>query len=323
MARPDDVERRLRAVYALRDGPVDGEALRAALGDRSNVVVASAAEVIAERAVDGAGDALADAFARFLDRPVQRDPGCRAKTAVARALHALDEPRDDVFTAGVRWVQLEPVWGGSEDTAAELRGVCGVALAHMAHPEAACYLAALLADPQRMARAAAAQGLGDLPGREGVPLLRYKAIVGDADPEVMVACFGSLLALAPDESLPFVASFLAGDAAESAALALGESRLEPAFPVLVEWLEAEPRAERRRVAFVALSLLRREPAVDYLLDVIRSRKRPLADAELAVRALAAFRHDDALRARVWAAVRSRRSRALTAAATTALGDEAP
>lgn len=322
MARKKDVEARLRELYARKDGAADPELLRRGLADQSGIVVAAAAEQIGELALADMGDALEAAFSRLFERAVERDPGCRAKTAIARALHALDEQREEVFVAGVQWVQREPVWGGSEDCAAELRGVCGLALAHMGHRQAPSFLAALLADPERIARAAAAQALGDLPGREGIPLLRYKAIVGDDEPEVLVACFGSLLALAADESLPFVAGFLGGATAESAALALGESRLEPAFPVLVEWLEAEPRADLRRVAIVALSLLRRDTAIDYLLELIRSTKRPLADAEHAVQALAAFGYDESLRARVWKAVRSRRNRALTATATKAL-DAAP
>ena len=205
-----------------------------------------------------------------------------------------------VFTRGAAHVQREPIWGGSTDTAAELRGLCGIAHARMARGDALEVLAQLLADPERVTRAAAAQGLGDSGRPDAIPLLRYKAIVGDGEPAVLAACLGSLLALEPDASVPFVAGFLAegGERAEIAAIALGESRREAALPVLLAWCD-EVAAEPRAVGFLALALLRLEPATAHLVGIVQ-RGDP-SEALAAARALATFRDDPALVSRITSA----------------------
>src|SRR5205807_656482 len=92
----------------------------------------------------------------------------------------------------------------------------------------------LLADSEKVARVAAVQALGATGSMAAVPLLRFKARVGDKELEVTWECFTALLQLEP-ESVEFVAEFLrAGDEAicEGAALALGEARRPEAFEYL-------------------------------------------------------------------------------------------
>src|SRR5438045_1708315 len=67
---------------------------------------------------------------------------------------------------------------------------------------------AVRADPAKVARAAAAQALGAAGSAAAVALLRFKARVGDEEPEVMAACLAALMTAAPAESLAFVAEFL-------------------------------------------------------------------------------------------------------------------
>jgi hypothetical protein len=108
-----------------------------------------------------------------------------------------------VFAAGVRHVQLEPAYGGPNDTGAELRGLCGLAFAHFGRHDALAVLAELLADPERVARLGAARGLGDAGRADAAPLLRYKLLLGDDEPEVIAACLESLLHL--EDAIDFVA----------------------------------------------------------------------------------------------------------------------
>src|SRR5262245_40298903 len=125
------LEARLAAVHALAAdpaAPASRAGLRVALGDTHGVVVAAAANVIAEAEVDGLGAELAAAFNRFLERPVETDPGCLAKSAIVRALLATGAPDVAVCRPGVRHVQEEPVWGGTVDTAAELRAQSALGL---------------------------------------------------------------------------------------------------------------------------------------------------------------------------------------------------
>ncbi len=314
------LEDRLAWLAAVEHGAesLDVAAVRDALRSKIGILVAAAARLVATRELAPLYDELAPAFARLLERGVERDPGCRGKIAIARALHQLDRWQDEVFVRGVTCVQAEPVWGGHDDTAAELRGVCGLAYAHAGRADALDVLAELLADPQRIARTAAAQALGDSARPDATALLRFKARSGDDEPAVIGACLGSLLALAPKVSLPFVAGFLAGDGepAEVAALALGESRLAAATPLLIGWCDRAPADVRRRVGYLALALLRDDPATTFLLGLVATAAR--IEAIAAARALATFKDDPRQVARLRAAAAAHRDAAVRADVAAAL-----
>ena len=286
---------------ALRGDPDDAE-LRAALRSTAGVLIAAAVRVAAERGV--LADELAPAFARLRERPIQRDPGCRGKIAIARALLELGCWEEAVFTPGARIVQAEPAWGGTSDTAAELRGVCGLAFAQLARPEALDVLAELLADRERIARVAAARGLGDAGRVDAAALLRFKLLSGDDEPEVLAQACESLLHLQQEGAIDFVARLMDRGGAsieEIAALALGGSRLEGALAPIAAWCERCDPDARRRVGYLALALTR--AAHDRLLEVVADGDP--ADAIAAARALATFQDDPAVRARLVEAARGR------------------
>lgn len=260
-------------------------------------------------------ESLPAAFERLLHDPVKRDPQCRGKVAIVQALRRAEVCPEEVFLAGVRHVQPEPVWGGRVDSAGELRGVCGMALMEEHHPRALVELAHLLADPLVAARRAAARALGN-GGRADVaePLLRLRIEAGEDEPDVLDECFGALLQVAPEASLDYVAGFLGSrdDAvAEAAALALGASRLEGARSRLCALAERSVKPERRRVAMLAVAMLRSEAAWGWLLEAVE--REPPGVAQAALAALAAFEHDPKLRARASEAVAMRSDGALQAA----------
>jgi hypothetical protein len=271
---------------ALRDAPNHADTLSALRGNIGVLVAAALRHV----ETHGLVDELAPAFARLCEQATKRDPGCRGKVAIARWLHDNDRWEDAVFSRGVIYEQREPAFGGAVDTAGELRGICGIAYAHAGASEALDVLARLLADPEPVARIAAAQGLG-VSRRDGSALLRYKVLVGDAEPDVVAAVLEALLALTGEAALDFVAALLPPhDArAELAAYALGGSRLATALPRLVAWsAECAPR-QRQTVAFLALALLRDTQANAVLVDVIANAER--AEAIAAAKALATFKAD--------------------------------
>jgi HEAT repeat protein len=189
-----------------------------------------------------------------------------------------------------------------------------MAFAHSGRADALDVLADLLADPERAARAAAARALGDTGRPDTAALLRYKVRVGDPEPEVVATCLESILALAPRSSLPFFAALLKGrdERGEAAALALGASRLTAALPLLLAYCEEETTDARARTGYLALALLRDDAANDYLLGVVRDGDSP--DAVAAARALATFRDEPRLAARLRAAAEGR-ERAVVEAAT--------
>ena len=125
-----DVQAAVEAVGALRDVSPERATpgLQAALADRVNLVVAKAAKVSAELQLRGLIPELLGAFDRLFVKPVDRDPQCWAKNAIAQALVELDYREHAPFLMGARHVQMEAVWAGQEDTAPTLRGICLLAL---------------------------------------------------------------------------------------------------------------------------------------------------------------------------------------------------
>jgi len=309
MAGSRKLEDTLAAIGALRREPVTPgtiDTLRQALRGRSSHVAAKASQVIGELGLRVLAADAAAAFDRFLVNPVKSDPGCRAKVEIARALYELGEDPAAVFPRGVRHRQMEPVFGGREDTAAELRCVCALGLVRCGSPDALVEIAELLADPEAAARTGAARALAYADDLTGEPLLRLKAIAGDPDPSVLTEVLGALLSLAPARSLGFVERLLDhrdGSTQEAAAVALGASRLREALPVLRRWWERTPDVDLRRTALLAIAMLRHDDAITFLLSQVAEGPGP--DARDAIAALGTYRHDDALRARVEAAVEGR------------------
>ena len=124
-------------------------------------------------------------------------------------------------------------------------------------------------------RAIAASGL---PG--GALALRLKALTGDT-PEVTGECLAALLRSEPSKSLDFVAKFLDDRdeaVAESAALALGDSRLEGAFDILRDAFDRTHGRPLRHTLLTAIALLRRDAAVEFLREVVRDAAEPTAAA---------------------------------------------
>lgn len=299
------------------DGHDAGEVLaatRGALGERNYLLVARAAEVCAERLLYDLEPDLIAAYGRCLDHPAATDPHCTAKGAIARALVALDCQDADFYLAGMAYRQPEPVWGGSVDTAVDLRATCAMGLVGTVYPRALIALVALLHDPEPRARSGAARAIACTEPLAAEAVLRSKALAGDAEPEVTADCLAALLRVEPEESPAFVARFLDDrDPAlrELAALALGESRLDAALDLLRGRWEALPlKREADRVLLRAAVLHRSEAAFDWLLAVVAKGDR--ASAELLVQELAVYGANVKLRARLQEALQHRGDDALLA-----------
>jgi len=310
VAKRPTLEQQLAALNDLRDDPyceVAREQLRKVLAGKSSFLVAKAATMAREFELAALLPLLPTAFDRFMTNPLKTDKGCKAKTAIADALFHLGYNDDDVFLRGIRHVQLEPGYGGRADTAPDLRGACALGLVATNYPDTMTELAHLLADAEPPARIAAARAIAySGQGPAGVPVLRYKSLIGDDHPQVVCECFAALLKLAPDASLPFVTDFLDRadvQVSEAAAMAIGESRLDPAFDILKQWSDRIVDPARRRTALVAIAMLRYDRAIDFLLSLIVDAPQTVASD--AIVALAMHRYDDRFRQRVEAAAAQR------------------
>jgi hypothetical protein len=269
--------------------------LKHSLADRHFLVVARAATLSGERGMHELIPDLQGAWTRFLQDPVKRDPQCKAKGAVARALVALESHDAEFFRSGMHYRQLEPVWGGRADTASEVRCSCAMGLVACAGLRAIAELTALLTDPEPAVRCGAARAISCGNPFEAEAVLRLKVHSGDEHPEVIGECFAGLLAIQPEGSRPFVAEYLlARDAAlqECAALALGESRQPEAFEYLHQAWEKLPTTEARATLIRAAALHRSEAAFAWLLGIIERESPKLAAA--AEEALAVYERNTRL-----------------------------
>jgi HEAT repeat protein len=298
----------LAAIHAIRQAPEKYD-LAPFLEHKSNHVVAAAAATAERLEVATLAPELAQAFERLMRDPAKLDQGCKAMIAIVQALVVLEDPAARVFFAGIRHAQKEGSFGPPVDVAAPLRGLCARGLARMVHPDALLECVTLLADPEIPARTGAIRALADSGRPEGVLLLRLKALMGDQEIEVTGECFTALLGMDPGSSVEFVAKFLHSkdeDIAEQAALALGESHLPAAFPVLrVAWESGGARDHRRRL-LTAIGLLRGDEAVEFLLQRLREDSIPCAADAFA--ALSFYLRDEKIGAKVREAIARREDR---------------
>ena len=254
--------------------------LRKALGDRVNLVVAKAAEVAGALRIEELTPDLLSTFDRLFEDAAKRDPQCWGKNAIARALKEMDYNLSAPFLRGAVHVQMEKVWGGSQDTAGPLRGICLLALpgcGDIRREEVMRHLVDALVESDASVRGDAARALGAMGGDESALVLRLKARVGDKESAVTGQALESLLIVERAGALPFVKGFLnpmGGDAAEEAALALGSSRMAGAVDLLLEAWEGAAGREYREALLRALSMSRDDRAVAFLRKLASEGRDP-------------------------------------------------
>jgi len=279
----DKVERQLEELKALRAAGLtaaSAAALKKALDDRVNLVVAKAAQLCGELGAADLLPALKKAFERLFEKG--KDPQCWGKNALAKALKDLGVQESAIFLRGIRHVQLEPVWGGSEDTAAVLRGACALGLVQcndIPRDDTLRHLLDSLTDNMATVRMDAARALQQLGGREVLLLLRLKALVRDPDPRVTGEILEALLQMEGIAAVPLAAEFLEdpdAEVAEEAALALGASRLPEAFLLLKDAWGRRPVNTFLR----AMSVSRLDQALQFLIDLVREGRERHAEEAL-------------------------------------------
>ena len=308
MAKSSKLETLLEQLNQLRADPTSAESiaqLRSILQSRHAIAIAQAAKLVGKFELSGLQPDLVSAFDRCLVKPVETDPNCHAKAAIADALYRLSASQADLFLQGIRHVQPEPSWGGQTDTAAKLRGTCAMGLVRMNYPDAIAELADLLADPEASARVAAARAIAYSENGQGVPLLRLRVLMGD-EPSVISECIAALLKLSPQKSLDLATRFLTipePQTQELVALALGESRLPEALEILTTWWQKQADPELRQTGLLAIAMLRTEAALAFLMTLIA--KGRLLDAQNAIAALQIYRQDPVLWQRVQSAAAQR------------------
>jgi hypothetical protein len=308
MAKSKKLDEAITLLDSIRDRPQSDEAtavLRKLLQGKHSVPAANSAKLIAEAELRHLIPDLQNSFDDWMENAVERDPGCFAKFRIAETLYKLEVPSEAIFLQGIRHRQMEPVWGGKQDTACSLRNVCALGLVKSSYGEVMWELADLLADAEPSVRSGAIRAIAYSGRVEAIPLLRFKVQVGDDELAVMGDCFAGLLQIDPDRLLPLVAKFLPMKSgierllegernpnlalAEMAALAIGEARPEGGFAILQQFWQALSEPDLKPSALLAIGMLRSDAAVKLLKTVLN--EAPTKEAIAALEALRLFEGD--------------------------------
>jgi hypothetical protein len=303
MAKSVKLAQALAELEATRADPQSDRAtafLRHSLKGQPAIVVAQCAKLIGDRELRDLVPDLVVAFPRFVEDGVKQDPGCFAKFRIAEALYKLEIPSEEVFLTGIRYVQIEPGWDRGTDTACSLRNICALGLVNASYAEVMLELADLLADQEPSVRSGAIRAIAVSGQMAALPLLRYKAQVGDAELAVMSDCLTTLLEIDPDRSLPLVQQHLVDPTfdnlalCEIAALAIGEAKVVGGFAILEAfWQRIRTRqmqfSELNRSILLAIAMLRSPEALKFLKTILR--EQPMSEAIAALAALRIYQSD--------------------------------
>ena len=290
MASKQEFEKKVAAVDALRSAIASEETtsqIRSALADRNNFLVSKAATIAGEQGLVTLTESLLTAFHRFLKDAVKTDPQCWAKLAIAKALRQLGHSDADVFLKGITHIQNEPVWGGTTDTAAALRGTCALALVEstLQAQTVLTHLVDLTADKEKIVRLEAVRAITSMGRDESELLLRLKLLSGDVETEVTGQCMLGLLELNTADAVSFVEKYLAtdDDLRFEAIAALGTATQPEAAEGLIRcW-----RATHETAALRSLGLSKHSRAIDFLIEVAETG--PSSGASVAIESLAGSR----------------------------------
>ena len=292
--------------------PQRTDLLRKRLSHKQPLVVLAVVKVVRAKQLVSLATDVAIVFDKLIATPAS-DPGCTVKQLILETLKDFDAVSSDILHRAVRHHQIEPVWGGSVDTAAHLRAWAAYRLGETGDAKALPALCELLFEQQSLRpapdevapRIAAARVLGQYRHDVAALLLRAKLLSGDRSDEVIGEALGALFCTGIDWAEALVDEHfttLTDDARAAAAISIGEQRSVRAASLLLKhW----PRAEHTEAAeswMLGLALTRQECAIEFLLEQIRHASA--AYAQFAVRALEQF-NNESIRVRMVAAAGTR------------------
>ena len=187
----------------------------------------------------------------------------------------------------MRHVQLEPVWGGSADSAGPLRSTCALALVQcreVSSHHVLVSLIPLLADKEIPVQVNTVRAIEQVGGDAAALLLRLRADLASEAPEVLGACYSGVLAMEGPAALAWATRYLpaANDSAAEAAMAIAQTHTPEAFEVLRAAFAEARDHWFRSVLLSAIALVRQVEATDWLLELIANEEQGAADAQQAL-----------------------------------------
>ena len=256
------------------------KAINKALTEKNNFLVARAARWCGDTLCYDLIPNLEQAYQRFLVNPIEKDKTCAAKRAITKALYELDYDNESFYRDGLTYLQQEPAWGSYTDTAVEIRCTCALGIAASNDYRMMLDLLKVLHDTEFQVRIGALKAMEMALPYEAELTIRHKILQGDEEPEVIAQAFSSLLKTDFETSLDFVASYIQQNSFRlsvntenyhypAAAIALGESRSEPALALLLQAAEKAAQFHpHSKVLFQAIALSGFDKALNFLLSII-------------------------------------------------------
>lgn len=303
--RKDPLKKALKAIEDMRQLGPSPEALstlRAVIAQQQGVAVAKAATLAAEWYESELVPELVAAFERLTAHGLADDPQCWGKAAILKALHELAWQDAAVYLSGCRVVQLEPVYGGKEDSAAGVRIHALNSLVQLPVLATSTLMAALvdaLADQAANVRTEAVRAAIHAPRDIVVPLLRLKVRLGDSETRVMGVCFDTLLFLEPNsETLSLVEEYAASTDMRlqaEALVSLAGSDFDAAVCCAIQAYKDLTDNQLKRVMLSGFGLSRVPAALDFLWDTLSSSE---PESEWALEALKPKMFDATIKQRV-------------------------
>ena len=314
--KKDPTRKALEAIKDLRSqGPSDDTiaTLGTTLQKADGFVVASAAILTAEWYALELSEDLVNTFHRLCKDGTDCDPQCWGKVALIKALTELAWQDAGVYLQGCRTIQMEPVRGGQEDSAAGVRMAAFHALVQLPRVptnDLMTTLVDLLADDNASVRTEAARASIHCPFELVMPLLRLKIRLGDEDVRVLGSCFDALLVLEPNEAtvnllLNYACPkpYLEDDVLQAEALAaLASSDVPMAVEKAIQQYAHLIDEQIKRILLTSLGSSSIPKAQTFLLKMLGSNEQ---EATWALDALKPKLHNEDIREQVIEHVRQR------------------
>jgi hypothetical protein len=311
----DATREALDALRPFKEREGGEDLLYKSLRQRSNHVVALAADIVGARQDKAFEPALVQAWHRLRRKLHQSDPGCTGQVGVLQALEKLRSHEEDIFRAAAAHVQLEPAWGPPVDTATTLRCLGMLGVLRIGPLDTFTVLGQGLLDGNPRVREEACRAIGMYGHSHGVALIRL-LLATEKDAGVFFGGVSALLHLDLELGLSECSAWLQDrhPFLPEVMLALGESRHPKVLPILQDVLLRFGDPE----ALTAAGLMRSEPARDWLLQVLASHGERQAMA--AIEALKVYRFQEGTLDNALRAARRNPACDVEAAVLDALGD---
>lgn len=297
MAKRDPAAEALAKVAELKriDNPRElAASVEKLIGQRSSLIVSRIADLAAERSVREALPAIIDRLHQLFTGDASDDVGAAAALSLVKAMITFEAgyEAEAVALRASKHTRWEKVMGGSVEVAGAVRGSAAILLAAMGSTQAMRVATELLAEADQRpprersswpVRADAARALTMIGSDGAAAVLRFKLLIGDAEPNVLSDCLAGLLAIERDAALPLANQMLDDDRdeyAEAAVLALGNWRDPRAFDHLRSRADRFLSSSSQELYLASIAMTRQPKAIDYLIELVSEGNASLKRAAM-------------------------------------------